>query len=225
MNKTRSAAYRVLVSGARYHEGKLSALAIGQRRGSLKDLRDDFKKFKRIIERREKERIEYFGTWVHDNNPEKGGWRRHAHIIWTSPETKFKTLLDIFEGITKEHSSLYIDDRVEESRYKLGYALQYAAKQKGESVRYSRSEEWTPIGYDEEWRRIRALHRVMNIPLSDTICELNSWIDRQKAIKHDRSRQTALYDVEDTIGDPHPQRGGSASKECIGRFPFVKRKL
>lgn len=187
MNKARSAAYRVLVGGSRYHAGKISKFDVGQRRGSLKDLKRDFSELCRVIRRKTGCKVEYFGTYVRDFKDSE--WRRHAHYIWTSPITDWYELKDMFEKIAKEQSSIWIDNRLEESHKKLTYCLQYNARQKGESIRYARSAGWLPEGYEKAWRDIRGMK---DSNYSMWILDLNAWIDKQRAMNQDRSVQTAL---------------------------------
>jgi len=219
MNKARSAAYRCLVSGARYHAGKLSSLTLGQRRGSLKDLRRDFEELRRRIRARTKcEQIEYFGTYVRDFN--EGHLRRHAHIVWTSPITDWQWLKDTYEKIAKEQSSIYIDNRIEESRYKLAYCLQYNARQKGESIRYAKSKHWLPEGCEEEWKRIRKNDDLTYI---EKISDLNNWLDLQKCIKRDTTMQTELTTVNaQDVYDAALQVSEYSQNRT---HPFAKRKL
>jgi hypothetical protein len=218
MNKRRSAAYRVLVSGSRYHAGKVSGLTLGQRRGSLKDLRRDFEELRRRIKRQEKcNRIEYFGTYVRDFKDE--AWRRHAHIVWTSPITDWQWLKETYEKIAKEQSSIYIDNRIEESRYKLGYCLQYNANQKGESVRYAKSDGWLPQGYHEAWKSIREKE---DSSYATWILDMNAWIDLQRAIKQDTSVQTELMHIECDINDAALQVPGTDRTRA---HAFVKRAI
>jgi len=218
MNKRRSAAYRALVSGSRYHAGNLSGLTLGQRRGSLKDLRRDFEELRRRIKRQEKyNRIEYFGTYVHDFKDD--AWRRHAHIVWTSPITDWHWLKETYEKIAKEQSSIYIDNRIEESRYKLGYCLQYNANQKGESVRYAQSKGWLPQGYHEAWKAIKG-KKDSNYPA--WILDINAWIDLQRTIKQDTSTQTELMLIEYDSHDAALQVPGTDRNRAR---PFAKRAI
>ena len=227
MNKRKRMAYRRLKCGCRYHSGEISALTIGQKRTTtLTDLKRDFEKLKLKAEYHTKSRIEYFVTWVHDYNEDKGGWRRHAHIIWTSKETEFTVLLKWLEDSAGKQMSLYIDREVEQTPWKLHYALQYNATKQGESVRYAMSEGWLPQGCEEKWRNIREEARGMNIPLNDSICDLNSWIDLQRVKQRDWTKQTQLRFDNGTRETPHSPKG----KPCVMletpvRFAFVKRRL
>lgn len=188
MNKRRSRAYRVLMSGCRYHAGELSALMLGQRRGSLKALNRNFEELRRRIKRQEKcQPIEYFGTYVRDYKDNE--WRRHLHAIWTSPITDWYYLKDTFEKIAGEQSSVFINDQIEHSNKRLSYCLQYQASQKGESVRYAQSRNWIPPGYDQAWKEIR---KKEGSCFNSWILDLNNWIDIQRTIKHDMSIQTEL---------------------------------
>ena len=227
MNKARRVAYRRLKCGARYHAGEISALTIGQQRtGTLSDLRGDFDKLKKKAEYHTKERIEYFATWVHDYKEEKGGWRRHAHIVWTSKETDFNVLLKWLEDSAKRQMSLYIDRNLEKTPWKLGYALQYAALKQKESVRYSMSEGWLPQGCEEHWREIRDRDRGMNVPMNESVCDLNSWIDLQRVKHRDWTRQTLLRLDDGTRVTPHsPEGKPPVLLETPVRFAFVKRRL
>lgn len=187
MNKRRSAAYRVLVSGARYHAGKISKMDIGQRRGSLKDLKRDFSELCRRIKRMSGVKVEYFGTYVKDFKD--GEWRRHAHFIWTSPITDWHVLKPMYEAIAGEQSSIYVNDEIEDNNWRLTYCLQYNANQKGESIRYAKSEGWLPQGYEQAWREIRGQKEAH---YSMWILDLNAWIDKQRGIHQDKSRQVGL---------------------------------
>jgi hypothetical protein len=218
MNKARGIAYRTLLSGSRYHAGKISGLTLGQRRGSLKSLRDDFRQLCNRIKRQEKsKRIEYFGTYVRDFKDDE--WRRHAHIVWTSPITDWQWLKETYEKIAKEQSSIYIDNRIEESRYKLGYCLQYNANQKGESIRYAQSKGWLPQGYHEAWKAIKG-NKDSNY--SAWILDMNAWIDLQRAIKQDTSVQTELMHIECDINDAALQVPGT---DMTRAHAFVKRAI
>jgi hypothetical protein len=227
MNKRRNMAYRRLESGARYHAGELSALTIGQKRTTtLSDLRGSFDKLKKKAEYHTRARIEYFVTWVHDYNEEKGGWRRHAHVIWTSKETEFTTLLKWLEDSAKKPMSLYIDRNVEQTPWKLHYALQYAATKQGESTRYAMSEGWLPKGCEDEWKKIRERDRGMNVTMNDSICDLNRWIDKQRTIVRDWSQQTQLSVDNGTRETPHSPKGKPPVRsETTAKWAFVKRRL
>jgi hypothetical protein len=227
MKKARRQAYRRLKCGARYHAGEISALVIGQKRtATLTELKRDFEKLKQKAEYHTKARIEYFATWVHDYKEDKGGWRRHAHIIWTSKETEFTVLLKWLEDSAKKPMSLYIDRNVEQTPYKLGYALQYNAMKQGESVRYAMSAGWLPQGCEEYWKEIRNRDRGMNVPINDSICDLNNWIDKQRSIVRDWSQQTQLRYDDGTRDTPHSPKGMlPVLSETPARWAFVKRRL
>jgi hypothetical protein len=187
MNKARSAAYRVLQSGARFHAGNISKFDIGQRRGSLKDLKRDFSELCRRIKRQTGCKVEYFGTYVRDFKDEE--WRRHAHFVWNSRITDWHVLKPMYEEIAGEQSSIFVNDKIEEHQYRLTYCLQYNARQKGESIRYAKSEGWLPIGYEQAWREIRGMKESH---YSMWILDLNAWIDKQRGIYQDRSKQAKL---------------------------------
>lgn len=216
MNKARNRAYRVLVSGCRYHTSRLSSLTIGQRRGSLKSLRDDFEELRRrIVIKTGCPRIEYFATYVFDQASE--GMRRHAHIIWTSPITSWSVLMPMYEKIAKEQSSIWIDDQVEISPKKMTYCLQYTAKKQGESVRYAKSQEWVPLGYEAMWKEIKTKK---GSDYATWIIEINNWLDRQplpreKTTRTDTTRQSAITPLMVGVG--------SGARPLQG--PFIKRAL
>ena len=247
MNKRQGIAYRVMRSGVRYlGEETISALTIGQARGELREIKKAFENLKRRVERKTGARIDYFATYVHDFNEEAGGWRRHAHILWNSKETDFKVLLPLWVEVTRgRDKSLYIDNRVAQKPWKMGYAIQYAAKQQGESVRYAFSRGWLPKGYTEFWMELKKDEPAMTI--SERVCELNSWIDRQRVIRRDFTRQLTLnvstatsqlthagdgdHDRLTAGGSTHAasgSTGGACDWNCDGehykrQYPFIKR--
>jgi hypothetical protein len=217
MKKRQGMAYRHMMAGVRFHGAEtISALTIGQARGQLREIKKDFENLKRRVERKTESRVDYFATYVHDYIEEAGGWRRHAHILWTAQETDFRVLLPLWMEVTRgRDKSLYIDNKVAKTPWKLGYAIQYAASKQGESVRYAYSRGWLPIGYTEEWAKVREEHRAMNIPLNETICELNSWIDRQKVIHQDRSKQTLLRTTDASNATSQLLPAGDGDHDCL----------
>lgn len=234
MNKRQGRAYRHLLSGSRYHLGEISGLAIGMKRtATLRDLKRNYEKLKLKAEYHTDSRIEYFATWVNDYNEEKGGWRRHAHLVWTSKETDHKTLLRWLEESAGEQCSLWIDRNIEKSAWKLGYCLQYNAKQKGESVRFSMSRGWLPTGYLAAWQKINQENDQET--RGAKICILENWIDLQRVKYRDWSQQTELrLDIGErrttdkstvlsiaSLKSDNPPYGGAGGL----KHPFIKRKL
>lgn len=222
MNKARSRAYNVLMSGAKYHEPNISRLTIGYRRGTLKALKDDYRELIRRIQRQTNcKTIQYFAAWVMDTKEE--GIRRHAHIIWTSPLTRWTDVHPIFKEIVGDNCTCWIDEIEGMDRHKLGYVLQYLTNQKGEHIRYSQSAGWLPEGCETEWRKIKAKHRAMNSPIGDAVCELNNWIDLMKTVRRDTTVQSVLVDVE------RPCRAHRCDRDYaslqVDQRPFVKRRL
>lgn len=222
MNKARSRAYNVLMSGARYHEPNISRLTIGYRRGTLKALKDDYRELCRRIQRiTQCKPIQFFAAWVMDSKD--GSIRRHAHIIWTSPMTRWKDVHPIFQEIVGDNCTCWIDEIEGMDRHKLGYVLQYLTNQKGEHIRYSKSLGWLPEGCETEWRKIKGKHRAMNSPLSDAVCELNNWIDLMKTRKADTTIQSVLFGMKS--GVPRRRCDVYDASLQVDRRPFVKRRI
>jgi len=199
-----------------------------KRKASLTDLRGAYKLFKDKAEYKTETRIEHFATWVHDFNEEKGGWRRHAHIIWTCKETRHSVLLKWLEDSAGEQCSLWVDKNVEESPWKLGYVLQYQAQQKGESVRFSMSRGWLPQRYDLKWTELMKTKE--DRTLGDIILDLNSWIDIERLKHRDWTQQTRLlFDAGKGKRNERPYRAHNVMTPegdgQVSKHAFIKRSL
>lgn len=160
----RKQAYRHLLNGSRYHQGKIHKIDLGLKTGSEVVLRKAFRQFKKKLEDYCKCKIAYHMTTVLKVDSDTGEARYHAHLLWTCPETDFYTLLEIWQSCTKEQTSLYVRrlSRAKTTPYTeklvskaIRYAIQYSSKQKGEIVRYSYSRDWLAPGNDAEWKKTR----------------------------------------------------------------------
>ena len=154
-NHSRMRAYRHVIAGIRYHKGeKLSFLTIGFKRGTIIDVRLFLQKLTTWVKRYTGMRIDYYRVTVYDNKSPDGKWRIHMHIIWNAPYLKQSLILEKVKEYIGESGSVHIKLLDGNDKKAARYLMQYLGNQDG-FVRFDRSRNWLPKGYNEFWNETR----------------------------------------------------------------------
>jgi hypothetical protein len=154
-DKKRGKAYREILAGVQFHQfEKLSLVTFGFQRGSEIDCRTVLKEMMTWIKRDFQFKTDYFRVEVWENKRDTDAWRVHVHMIWNAPYVRQQLIREKLELYIGENAHVDIRLLKGDPKNSARYLMQYLGNQEGK-VYYTRSREWLPKGYNDEWLALK----------------------------------------------------------------------
>jgi hypothetical protein len=156
LDRKRGKAYREILAGLQYHKfEKLSFVTFGFKRGSEIDCRTMLHQIDTWVKREFKFKMDYFRVEVWENKQGESDWRVHIHMIWNAPYIKQALIVErVQKYIGDEKANVFIKLLQGDPKNSARYLMQYLGNQEGK-VYYTKSREWLPKGYNEQWEALK----------------------------------------------------------------------